>query len=64
MAAVPLGQLRREWAEWRTDRWYRPLGGAPFLLPALHDVWPPHAKFLHETFGVAHIYCVLPRVEL
>jgi hypothetical protein len=64
MTAVPLGQLRRECAEWRTDRWYRPLGVAPFLLPALHDVWPRHAEFLQAMFGVPHIYCLLPRFEL
>jgi hypothetical protein len=37
---------------------------APFLLPALHDVWPVHAEFLQETFKVPHIYCLLPRFEL
>ena len=42
----------------------RPLGVAPFLLPALHDVWPGHAEFLLETFGVPHIYCLLARFEL
>jgi hypothetical protein len=64
MTAVPLGQLRRECARWRTDRWYRPLGVAPFLLPALHDVWPAHAEFLQKTFKVPRIYCLLPRFEL
>ena len=64
MTAVPLGRLRRECGEWRSDRWYRPLGVAPFLLPALHDVWPAHAEFLQETFKVPHIYCLLPRFEL
>ena len=64
MTAVPLGQLRRECANWRTDRELRPLGVAPFLLPALHDVWCEHAEFLQETFGVPHIYCLLPRFEL
>lgn len=42
----------------------RPLGVAPFLLPALHDVWPAHAEFLQETFKVPHIYSLLPRFEL
>ncbi len=42
----------------------RPLGVAPFLLPALHDVWPAHAEFLQETFKMPHIYCLLPRFEL
>ncbi len=64
MTAVPLGELRRECGEWRSDRWYRPLGVAPFLLPALQDVWPAHAEFLQETFKVPHIYCLLPRFEL
>lgn len=64
MTAVPLGQLRRECGEWRSDRWYRPLGVAPFLLPALRDVWPAHAEFLQESFKVPHIYCLLPRFEL
>ena len=43
MTAVPLGQLRRECGEWRSDRWYRPLGVAPFLLPAalLQVEWIP-----------------------
>jgi hypothetical protein len=56
--------LRRECSEWRSERWYRPLGVAPFLLPALHDVWPAHTEFIQETFGVPHIYCLLPRFEL
>jgi hypothetical protein len=64
MTAVPLGQLRRQCEKWRSDRWYRPLGVAPFLMPALHDVWPAHAEFLQETFKVPHIYCLLPRFEL
>ena len=42
----------------------RLLGVAPFLMPALHDVWPAHAEFLQETFQVPHIYCLLPRFEL
>lgn len=64
MTTVPLGQLRRECGEWRSDRWYRSLGVAPFLLPALHYVWSQHAEFLQKTFGVPHIYCLLPRFEL
>ena len=52
MRAGPLGQPGLQCAAWRTDRWYRPLGVAPFLLTALHDIWPQHAKFLQETFGV------------
>lgn len=63
MTAVPLGQLRRGCGEWRTNRWYRPPGVAPFLLSALHDVWPGHADFLRETFGVPHIYCLLSRLS-
>ncbi len=27
-------------------------------------MWPAHAEFLQETFGVPHIYCLLPRFEL
>ena len=38
MTAVPLGQLRRECGEWRSDRWYR-LGVAPFLLPVRGRRW-------------------------
>ena len=31
---------------------------------ALHDVWPRHAKFLQKAFGVARVYCLIPRFEL
>jgi hypothetical protein len=64
MISIPLGQLRRNCAAWRNNRWYRPLGIAAFLFPALYDVWPDHVEFLKRTFKVPHIYCLLPRLEL
>jgi len=67
MTAIPLGHLRREcreWREWRSDRWVRPLGVAPFLLPALQEVWRKHAQLLQRMFHVPRIYCLLPRFAL
>jgi hypothetical protein len=64
MTSVPLGQLRRECAMWRSNRWFRPLGVAPFLLPTLHDLWPKFAEFFRAMFKVPHIYCLLPCFDL
>ena len=64
MTSIPLGALRRDLPEWCSNRDFRPLGVAPFLLGSLHDLWPAHAAFLQERFKVPHIYCLLPGFEL
>ena len=64
MSAVPLGQLRQECADWRGNRWCRTLGVAPFLLPALSNVWSDHVEFLQRTFCVPRVYCLIPHIDL
>lgn len=65
MTAVPIGKLRRDCAQWRSDRHIRQLGVAPFLLPH-DDSWTTgySPKINFETFGVSHIWCLIPRFEL
>lgn len=62
--AIPLGNLRRNFTAWRTDRRYQPLGVAPFLFPELQGIWRKHAEYLRETFQVPRIFALLPRLDL
>lgn len=46
LPSIPLGRLRLECANWRTDRGYQALGTMPLLFPSYADVWPKHLKVL------------------
>jgi hypothetical protein len=64
MTAVPLGNLRMQCPKWRSERKYRPLGVAPFLLPGLDKIWSKHSEIFSNLFKVDRIFALLPRIEL
>lgn len=64
MTSVPLGELRRQCPDWRSDRRYSPMGTAPFLFPGLDESWAEHSEELLPLFKVERIFALLPRMEL
>lgn len=64
MTAIPIGELRRNCPKWRSDRTFRSLGVAPFLLPSLANVWVRYVEFFRDMFGVSKIFCFLPKFDL
>lgn len=61
---VPLGQLRRDCPEWRTDRRFRALGVlAYFFLGSEKWLKENSQKFL-DLFKVTHIHALMPKPEL
>jgi hypothetical protein len=63
MTAVPLGELRRQCPEWRSDREYRSLGVVPFLAPDAAECWSRQSQRLLQLFKVDRIFALLPRIE-
>ncbi|MFC1713106.1 hypothetical protein ACFL6S_05530 [Candidatus Poribacteria bacterium] len=64
MTAVPLGELRKQCPEWRTERIYRSLGIWHFLLPGTEDIWSEKAEIFSQIFRVDRIFAMMPRFEL
>ena len=64
LPSIPLGRLRRDCAEWRTDRGFQAVGTMPLLFPSHSDVWPQHVQSLRELFRVPQIYALVPLQEL
>lgn len=64
LAAVPLGRLRRECPEWRTDLSFQFLGLAPFVLPVNAETWRGSIELAQKAFRVPQVFCLLPRFEL
>ena len=61
---IPLGRLRRNCPEWRSDRSYRALGVlAYFLLGSEEWFKGQNQKFL-DLFKVPHIHALMPKPEL
>jgi len=62
MTAIPLGKLRTQCPNWRTDRQYRCITISPFLVPSEREVWSRYSKKLSELLRVDNILALLPRI--
>ncbi len=61
---IPLGQLRRDCPEWRTDRSFRALGVLAYFFLGADEWLKKHSQDFLDRFNVPHIHALLPKPEL
>ncbi len=64
LTSIPLGRLRRDCPQWRTDRRFQALGMLPLLFPSYSVVWPSYCLQLRKMFCVPEIYALMPPIDL
>ena len=61
---VPLGRLRRDCPEWRSDRSYRALGVLAYFLLGSEEWFKKQNQEFLDLFKVSHIHALMPNPEL
>lgn len=61
---IPLGRLRRDCPEWRSDRRYRALGVLAYFLLGSEELFKERNQKFLDLFKVPHIHALMPKPEL